>query len=213
MSNRKNHRRKAADRRANQIQSGEVTLRAVAPAPAPSDTSQEQIPVPTPPALDQLEPILERALVDHRAGLPVSDDVQLLAEMEDNIPRLLALLAEQEASVESREQEEATRAKTPLAMKLEVVGCRFATMIFPLDPATGRPKTIPEFTFEMQPCIKGKDQPDQDCRDCPHCQILPYGAHLAPHESRYPGHGMLLPIANEAQAEQLAKLVSAIGLQ
>ena len=94
MSNRKNHRRKAADRRANQIQSGEVTLRAVAPAPAPSDTSQEQIPVPTPPALDQLEPILERALVDHRAGLPVSDDVKLLAEMEDNIPRLLALRTE-----------------------------------------------------------------------------------------------------------------------
>jgi hypothetical protein len=165
----------------------------------------------TPPAAaeptqeDLEEQIILKALEEHRAGLPVSDDVKLLAELYDDIPRMEALLAQQEPALEEREQQEAGRTKTPLSLKLEVTSCRFATVIFPDG------KTMPEFIFD-RPCVMGKDRPDLDCRHCIHHRILPYGATQPAHHNRYEGHGMVMPVADEQSAEKLANVINVLGM-
>ncbi len=174
-----------------------------APPEVPA-TAQEK---PEPPQDEIDEQIIQRLIADAKAGLPASDDVKLLAELYDDIPRMEELLKQQEPALEQREAEEATRAKTPLAVKLEVTGCEFATVAYPDD------RTIPIFNFETHPCIRGKDQPDQDCRTCAHVRIFAYGNHLPAHHRRYHHHGMVIPVADEKQAEQVAKMFNALELK
>lgn len=159
-------------------------------------------PAPTPPP-DPLEEAakLTYAEADARAkaGLGLSEDMEKLRSLDADIPALIALSRQAEHEEAEREQAEAARAKTPLALRLEVVSCSFASATFPAN------RTMPEFRFEVQPCPFGKDRPDQDCRTCVHCMLIPYGAHLPVHERRYQTTGMVIPIADEESAEALAE--------
>jgi hypothetical protein len=186
-----------------------------APPPEVSDTAQEQ-PAPTeaqPPTQEEIdEQIILRAIQAAKDGLPVNEDVKLLAQLYDDIARMEDLLKQQEALVEEQEKAEAERAKTPLALKLEIVGCQLAQMVHPGDPTKPETQqTIPEFIFENEPCIQGKAQPDQDCRNCVYCKIIPYGNNLPVHHRRYRHHGMVIPIKNEEEATKIAKMLNVLG--
>lgn len=158
-------------------------------------------PAPTPPS-DPLEEAakLTYAEADARtkAGLGLSEDMEKLRTLDADIPALIALSRQADQEQEAREVQEASRAKTPLALRLEVVGCAFASMTFPAET------TMPVFRFEMQPCPFGKERPDQDCRTCVHHTLVSYGAHLPAHERRYQNTGMVIPLADEETAEKLA---------
>ena len=104
-----------------------------------------------------------------------------------------------EARTEAQEQQ---RAKSPLALRFEVVSCEFATTVLP----PGR--MIPIYTFHP-PCPFGKTQPDQDCRMCRHVKLLPMGASDAWWAHRYIGVGAVFPIPDEACADEVVAALEA----
>lgn len=118
-----------------------------------------------------------------------------------------AQLAELERQRDSIEAAERERADTPLALQLTLVSCSFAHISYPAD------RSIPEYHFDTIPCPFGKTRPDQDCRECSHVQILPYGRHLPAHQRRYVRDGMVMPIKDEEQAEHLAHMVRALNIR
>lgn len=101
------------------------------------------------------------------------------------------------------EEAEAARAKsTPLALRFECVGCRYAT------PTRVDGQVIPRFVFHP-PCPFGKPQPDQDCRDCQFHTIIPLGQDQWD-KHRYHGYGMVIPLTEE-QADAVIDTVHATG--
>ena len=125
----------------------------------------------------------------------------------DEILNLKAQLQELKDQAEEIESQERERAKTSLALKLEVVTCEFVTLINRAD------RTIPEQRFGQIKCPFGKSEPDQDCRDCGHVRYVTYGSHLAPHEKRYVNHGMVVPIPNEEASDTIAGMLKQMNIK
>lgn len=121
--------------------------------------------------------------------------------------RLQGLLEEAKQKRDTIEAEHKDRAKTPLALTLQAVSCTFASCTWPAN------RTMPVYNFGEVKCPFGKSAPDQDCRDCSHVQLIPYGSHLPPHERRYFRHGMVIPIENEERAEHLAHMLDAMDMR
>lgn len=134
----------------------------------------------------------------------VSEDIKLADQTLDGLRDALEKLVAQEAEIEAQEKE---RAKTPLALRLEVVSCEYMSVTFPAD------KTIPVYHQGEVACPFGKQTPDQDCRDCSHVRYIPYGSHLPTHEKRYQAHGMIIPIRDEEQADEIATLFDSMNLR
>lgn len=133
-------------------------------------------------------------------------DAQFIHTMDGTISELHALLERLQAQENAIEAQEKQRAKTPLALRLELIGCEYFHMGFRDD------QTMPEYTIGEIPCPFGKAIPDQECRDCSHVRFIPYGVHLKPHEKRYASHGMVIPIASEEEADALSEAVKNLGL-
>lgn len=134
----------------------------------------------------------------------VSEEINLMDRSLAGLRDALEQLQAQEADVEAQEKE---RAKTPLALRLEVVSCEYMSVTFPPD------KTIPVYHQGEVACPFGKLTPDQECRDCSHVRYIPYGSHLPTHEKRYQAHGMVIPVRDETQAEQIATLFDSMNLR
>ncbi len=99
------------------------------------------------------------------------------------------------------EQSELERAAaTPLAIRLECVGCEFAAMTFPAG------EFMPRFHFQT-PCPFGKSRPDQECRTCVHRRIIAVGTTESPTAYRYYGQGAIWPLADEPTADQVLRLL------
>lgn len=116
---------------------------------------------------------------------------------------LRSALAERQANEAAIEQMEKARAKTPLALVLQVISCHFAVEHW----VQGR--TAPQYSWPTRSCYQGKTTPDQECRPCQYCKILTLGndANTAPHEKRYPEHGLVIPIPDEETADALASAI------
>lgn len=133
-------------------------------------------------------------------------EAEEVAQLERDLPRLRAQLQGRQQTVAADEAQEAARAGTPLCVRLEALSCEFATLIWQEG------KSLPVYQFQ-RPCLYGKAQPDQDCRDCAHRQYIPYGKHLPAHEQRYSREGMILPVADEVQAGKLLSLLHALEMR
>lgn len=149
----------------------------------------------------------EQFLGEQPAEEQESADAQYIHQLDGSIQELQALLdrlQKQENVVEAQEKQ---RAKTPLALRLELIGCEYFHVGF------SDQQTIPEYTPGEIPCPFNKAVPDQECRDCSHVRFFPYGMHLKPHEKRYASHGMVIPIASEDEADALAEAVKNLDLK
>lgn len=130
-----------------------------------------------------------------------------MGELERTLITLNAAVNELERNQVAVEQMEARREQTAVALRLEVVSCRWASVLWDRD------RTFPTFTFPTEPCFRGKTQPDQDCRTCVNCVLIPWGnQHFGAHETRYPGHGVVFPIADEETATLVAQGLASQGI-
>ncbi|MGZ6281710.1 MAG: hypothetical protein ACXWQ5_00185 [Ktedonobacterales bacterium] len=136
-----------------------------------------------------------------------SADAQFIHTMDGTINELSDLLQRLQTQENAVEAEEKQRAKTPLALRLELIGCEYFHVGF------SDTQTMPEYTPGEIPCPFNKAIPDQECRDCSHVRFFPYGMHLKPHEKRYASHGMVIPIASEEEADALAEAVKGLDLK
>lgn len=128
--------------------------------------------------------------------------------MAGDVARLEALLNTLTAQRDAIEGQHAAAAKSsPLALRLEVVGCRLAATHWP--DATG-PRNIPDFTWPEVACPFGKLAPDQDCRDCAHHTVMPLGHEMEPHTRRYLHTGTVIPLTEE-QATLLGQYLAALN--
>ncbi len=149
---------------------------------------------------------LEQAFTPGQALLvPFADD---LARANGNLAQLRSLLETLRAQRDTIEAQHAAAARrSPLALRLEVVGCRLAVEQWP-DVADER--NIPVFSWPDARCPFGKTVPDQDCRDCVHHKVLALGMEMEPHTRRYLQTGTVIPLT-EDQATLLAKYLAALG--
>ena len=141
---------------------------------------------------------------------------ETIAKLDGDITHFEGLLAQLKAQRDEVEAEHAQRAaSSPLALRLEVVGCQWATEVF----AQGaHASNIPQFTWGLIRCPFGKTQPDQDCRDCIHHKIIPIGQEHGANDRqddkayarRYPQYGTIVPLT-DADAEALSHYLIALG--
>lgn len=104
-----------------------------------------------------------------------------------------------------REAAEAERARsTSLSLVFEVMCCGLAST----TPVEG--SEIPRTEFTTVPCIRGYDQPNQECRSCVHGMPRRVGTLRGLSANRYHGHGAVFPITEE-QADRITDLLEAEG--
>lgn len=132
------------------------------------------------------------------------EQLELLAT---KLPVLQAQLAQRQTQKEQMEAADAAAAKTPLALELRIVSCRWAQEQYDGE------HDMPTITFPTIPCPFGKKTTDQDCRDCQFVKLLPYGHELPYHEKRYHGHGMVIPIPDEETSQKLGEALRDLGLK
>lgn len=119
---------------------------------------------------------------------------------------LAAALHERRQMRDALEEYEQKRARTPLALKLEIVSCRWAREHYDAG------KTFPTIIVPAGRCWLGKTTTDQDCRCCSQVKLVPYGINLPPHERRYHEHGMVIPIPDEETSDALAEALHEANL-
>jgi|SRR5579859_1433151 len=102
--------------------------------------------------------------------------------------------------IAAREAREARRAQSPMAIRFEVIGCEFATMVFPEE------RMIPIYQFHP-PCPFNKTVPDQDCRSCRHHNIRMIGTNEPYWRNRFYGYGAVFPIPDEATADAVIEVL------
>lgn len=124
---------------------------------------------------------------------------------------LAARVAAQEAAIKKHEAElpilevrERTRARTALAISLQVVACRWAAPIW----REGVDAPV-EWVWGERKCPFGKSEPDQDCRDCAHVMLIPVGnQNVSHHLRRYHDHGLVFPVPDQETADKLSAFVT-----
>lgn len=131
-----------------------------------------------------------------------------IARLDGDLTQMEALLAsltgEQDATEAAHAQHAAS---SPLALRLELVGCQWASEVFPQGQHASN---IPQYVWGELRCPFGKERPDQDCRDCVHHKITPLGASEAVYTRRYPRYGAVVALTDD-DATALAHYLKALG--
>lgn len=133
---------------------------------------------------------------------------ETLSAIDGDITQMESLRATLEAQAEATEREHAQYAATsPLALRLEVVGCRFAAEVWPKGPHAGH---LPQYQWGEMRCPFGKARPDQDCRDCIHHKVTPLDLNEQMHTRRYPHYGPIIPLTDD-EATALSHYLRALN--
>lgn len=131
-----------------------------------------------------------------------------IARLDGDLTQMEALLAQLAGEQEATETTHAAHAaSSPLALRLELVGCQFASEIYPQGQHASN---IPQYVWGELRCPFGKSTPDQDCRDCIHHKIIPLGANEAAYTRRYPRYGAVVALSDD-DATALAHYLKALG--